>query len=262
MVRTEPVRESRPRLRFIAYAHAAWILIAGACGGAAHENTRAPETVNVPPRAAPAAAPEPVASDPLPSVKVKGLTGTLNKDDVHQTMDARKDALDACILESRRRLRWVSGEIRFAFTVDAAGHVADVHPVRSDIGHHVLEQCIATALANTVFPKPAGLANAEFDWGLIVDPAPGRLPDPIDVERLDKVLRKRTPDIYKKCEARRHRERFLVTAYVSRAGRVLSAGAVPTPPAAAEKLPCVLQELSDLRLPKQTHNGKVSFELR
>ncbi len=247
---------------------------AGACGGAS-KHTRSPRAAHAtapatartdapattPVQTSPAPEPAPTLAEPLRTVKIKGLTGTLNKDDVHQTMDARKDALDACIVESRRRVRWVSGEIRFAFTVDAQGHVTDVHPLRSDIGHHALEDCLARALANTVFPKPAGLATAEFDWGLIVDPVPGRMPEPIEPETLDKTLRKRTPDIYKKCEARRHRERFQVTAYISRGGRVLSAGAVPKPKKAAEKLPCVLEQLAELRLPKQKKNGKVSFEL-
>src|SRR5262245_53469583 len=84
------------------------------------------------PRPTVVAAPKQPAPEPppaRPSVTVKGLTGTLNKDDVHQTMDAKQPAFDACIGQSRRGLRWVSGAIRFAFRVDAEGQVQEVHAV-------------------------------------------------------------------------------------------------------------------------------------
>lgn len=195
------------------------------------------------------------------SVKIKGLTGTLNKDDVHQTMEARQPELDTCIAESRKRLRWISGAIRFAFKVDAEGVVEDVHAIESNIGHHALESCIHTVLAETIFPKPAGLATAEFDWGLTVVPAAARMPDVLEPEALDRVLHKRVPKILEHCEVRR-RERFTVTAYITTRGRVVSVGAVPKPARAAEKLECVLEELASLRMPKQPRQSKVTFELR
>jgi hypothetical protein len=194
-------------------------------------------------------------------VNIRGLTGTLNTDDVHQTMEARKAALDACIGESRRSLRWISGSIRFAFQVDAQGQVSEVHPTESDIGHGKLERCIGEAVAATVFPAPAGHATARFAWGMTVEPASGRQPEPLDVERLKTLLRKRVPALRKTCEVRR-RERFKVTAYVAPGGRVVSAGAVPMPPGAAEKLECVLAEVTAWKMPKVDRHSKVSFLLR
>jgi hypothetical protein len=43
---------------------------------------------------------------------------------------------------------------------------------------------------------------------------------------------------------------------------VLSAGAVPRPTAAAEKIECVLEELAELRLPRLKREAKVSFDLK
>lgn len=215
-------------------------------------------------RAAPvvqAAAPPPEPPRPKSTVRIKGLTGTLNKDDVHQTMEARQEALDACIVESRRRLRWVSGAIQFSFRVDAEGMVEDVHAIESDIGHHALESCIQAVLAQTQFPKPAGNATARFEWGLRVEPATARQPDPMDPEALDKVLKKHGGEIRETCELKR-RERFRITAYITRKGRVLSSGAVPKPTEAAEKLPCVLEELASLRMPRLKREAKVTFDLK
>jgi hypothetical protein len=211
--------------------------------------------VAVPKRAAPPPPP------PRPTVTVKGLTGTLNKDDVHQTMDAKQSEFDACIGQTRRGLRWISGAIRFAFRVDAEGLVQEVHPIESDIGHRNLEQCLTDTVAATIFPKPAGLATAQFTWGMTVEPVPGRPPDPLDAKIVERVLRKRRPEIWRECEIQR-RQRFAVTAYIARNGRILSAGAVPMPPKASEKLDCVLEEVASWRVRKVEHLGKVSFLLR
>ena len=194
-------------------------------------------------------------------VKVKGLTGTLNLDDVHQTMDAQRHALDACIGESRRTLRWVSGAIRFAFLVDAEGHVKDVHPIESSIGHNRLERCIGETLAATTFPAPAGQASARFTWGMTVEPSGGRPPDALDAKLVQPLLKRKKRDLLRTCEVRR-RERFQITAYIARGGRVLSAGAVPMPPKASERLDCVLEAIAHWPMPKVDRQAKVSFLLR
>lgn len=239
--------------------------VAGCASSAPVSKPAKPEVTAAPLVAAsepvPAPAPEPAPPPPTSSVRIKGLTGTLNKDDVHQTMEARQPELDACILESRRRIRLVSGTIRFSFKVDAEGRVEDVHPTESNIGHYPLESCILRVLTETVFPKPDGSASARFDWGLTVDPATARAPEPIDPEVLEKVLDKHADEIREECETLR-RERFTVTAYLNRKGRVITAGALAEPASAAEKLECVLEGLKKLRMPKQKREGKVTFSLR
>jgi len=195
------------------------------------------------------------------SVRIRGLTGTLNKDDVHQTMDARQNELNACIHESRRRLRLVSGTIQFSFKVNAQGAVEDVHPTETNIGHYALESCILRVLSETVFPKPDGNASARFDWGLTVEPATARAPEPIEDDVLEKVLDKNASELRETCETKR-RERFTVTAYINRRGKVVSCGALAEPADAIEKLECVLEGIKDWRMPKQKRDAKVTFVLR
>jgi hypothetical protein len=43
---------------------------------------------------------------------------------------------------------------------------------------------------------------------------------------------------------------------------VISAGAVTKPGPFEDKLPCLIEELSKLQLPKQKHLAKVQFDLR
>jgi hypothetical protein len=195
-------------------------------------------------------------------VKIKGLRGTLNTDDVYQTMDTRQPALEQCIAQSRRRLRWIHGAIKFGFKVAPDGSVEEVRTLESNIGHRVLESCLVAAVAATHFPEPDGDASANFEWGLRVEPASARVPDVLDPEVLDKTLKKHSPKILDACEVKRHKERFAITAYVTRRGKIVSAGAVARPAQAEEKVDCVLEGLAALKLPKLKKEAKVSFELR
>jgi hypothetical protein len=194
-------------------------------------------------------------------VAVSGLKGTLNKDDVHQTMDARQRALSACIQQSRRGSEWVGGALKFAFRVDSEGRVTHLRPLGAGLGHLGLERCITQVLQETQFPAPAGRATAEFTWGMNVEPARGAI---LKVERSRGVaasVRKHRRELWEQCELPR-RARYRVTAYVSTSGQILSAGATTKPGAAEDKLSCLIDELGKLHLPKQKRLAKVQFDVR
>ena len=238
----------------LAIASLVFITAAG-CGGSTVAVARPKPTAPAPP---PIAESEP---DPLPQVRVRGLTGTLNKDDVHQTMDARQEAFDQCIHEVRRRQAWVEGTIRFDFKVDGHGKVEAVSASSSTIGHRPLERCLTQVVSATEFPRPAGRATAQFSWDMHVEPA-YRPADPMDAGLLSRVLRKKARDVFRGCKVRRFRNRFQVTAYVGRRGRILAAGAIPNRPQPDEKVDCVIEEIRSWRLPKPKRLAKVSFRLR
>lgn len=200
-------------------------------------------------------------ASPPPQVKVRGLHGTLNGSDVNLTMDGRQAEFGRCIANSRRSLRWVSGSIQFSFKVDAEGRISDMRCVDSTIGHRVLEQCISGVVAETQFRKPSGGETARFDWQMSVEPASGRPAEELDAARLKPLLQRRTHELVRECELDRAHERFRITAYVDKRGRVLSAGAVASPAGAEDKLDCVLHEIRSWRLPHYAHPGKLSFEL-
>jgi hypothetical protein len=214
------------------------------------------------PSKAPVAGSATAIGEPHSNIKIKGLTGTLNKVDIHQTMEARQELFDACIADSRRRVRWVSGAIRFAFKVDAEGRIADVHPTTSDIGHRELEQCLTAAVAATQFPKPAGRASAEFGWGMSVESANGRPVETASPKIMASLVRKQVRELFGTCEIRRRRARFRITAYIAPGGRMLSAGVVPLPAKAEDKADCVLEQFAKWHMPKVKRSSKVSFELR
>jgi len=201
------------------------------------------------------------ATDAFANVDVSGIKGTLNKGDVHQTMEARQELFDACIRESRRSVRWVSGSIKYAFRVDGEGRIAELRPVTSTIGHRALEVCLTTAVMGTQFPKPAGRASAEFSWGMSVEPL-SRGFDDVSAKVLKRIARKNAKEVFRTCEIRRRRAKFRVTAYIAAGGRVLSAGAVPLPATADDKVDCVLEQFGEWHLPKLKRASKITFDLR
>jgi hypothetical protein len=194
-------------------------------------------------------------------VSVSGLKGTLNRDDVHQTMDTRKRALNSCVQQARRGAEFVSGPLQFAFKVDGQGHVIQVRPLGPSIGHFALEQCIVQVLTETQFPSPSGRATAEFTWGMNVEGGRGSKLKQARNRGIAASVRKHRRVLWERCEVPR-RARYRVTAYVSSSGQVISAGAVTKPGPYEEKLPCLIEELSKLQLPKQKQLAKVQFDLR
>ena len=199
---------------------------------------------------------------PHANIKVKGLTGTLNKGDVHQTMEGQQHLFDVCIRESRRSVRWVSGSIKYAFRVDGDGRITALRPVTSTIGHRALEQCLTAAVWSTQFPKPAGRAAAEFNWGMSVEPLTSRAYEDANPRVLKRIARKQARQLFGTCEIRRRRARFRVTAYINTNGRVMSSGAVPLPATAEDKVDCVLEQVQKWHLPKLKRASKITFDLR
>jgi len=237
-----------------------------ACGGTSQtvRPRAAPMAVTAPPVIAAPAEPGAEPSGARSSTRIRGIRGTLNHDDIHQTMDARRDALSACIDVRQRRMRWLDGKMRFKFKVDAEGKPLHVRTVGSDVGHGDLEACLLSVLAETQFPVPAGRTTTrDFAWEMSVDPA-HRPADVLDPKVVEKVRRKKTRDVYKECELRRFRNRYTVTLYVGPGGRVISEGGFVTRGGkrAQEGLECVLQELHRWRFARVKRRSKVTFRLR
>jgi hypothetical protein len=201
------------------------------------------------------------APDPHAFIDVKGLKGTLNKDDVHQTMDARQRDFDQCINQARRTVQWVSGSLKFAFKVDGQGRVAELKPTQVTIGHRELEQCLTQVVAQTQFPKPAGRATAEFSWGMSIDPVSKQPFNTLRASAVSSLVRKHKRELLHDCEVPR-RARFRITAYVSTAGNLMSLGGAASNAAADSHFNCVLEQVSKWHLAKQKRIGKLSFELR
>ncbi len=204
-----------------------------------------------------------IASDENASsdMTTTGITGSLNRGDVHQVMETRTDALMQCVAKRPRRLRWVGGRIDFRIKVGRCGEVLEVRPTRSTVGYRGLELCLIEVMARTRMPPPEGRLDTDLEWGMNVEPQFGREPEPMDPADLKDALKAYAAETYETCEVQR-RTRFEVTAYVGRRGRVLSASAVPNTSRADDKLDCVLEQIEKWQLPSTKRRSKVMFTLR
>lgn len=194
---------------------------------------------------------------------VAGLTGSLSPYEVREALEPRSEDFGACFARASRRLRALGGRIQLAFHVDAEGRVETVRAADSTIGHRAVERCVLDVAAATQFPRPQG-GEADFSWPLEMDSASE--PATWDPSRIDGVVRRLGPRVLETCVAEgAERPAFQVTTYVSRSGRVVSAGAVmlgAPDETSDESLDCVASQVRRWRMPRATRSAKVTFELR
>jgi hypothetical protein len=236
-----------------------FLVLTGGCGGAS-KPTALKTNPKESPRYHPIAVEAPTAKRSA-GMKVTGITGSLNRGDVHQTIEKYYDALLQCVAQRPRRLGWVAGRIDFHFKVGPAGQVVEINPTASTIGYHKLELCLKDVVAHISFPAPSGGDKTEFDWGMDVDPLSGQPVADLEPERIEKSLARYVADTYDTCEVPQ-RTRFEVTAYLGPQGNVLAAGTIPKDKKARDKVACMLEEMAGWRLSRPKKRSKVSFTLK
>jgi hypothetical protein len=195
-------------------------------------------------------------------VAVRGIEGSMSSYDVRMTMEKRAVEFGACHEPRARRVPRLSGNIEFAIRVLADGNVSEVLVRNSDVGDRQLERCLVQVIQGTPFPRPNG-GDANVSWNMILAPGrPGKDPEQWEVDRIERVLAKNAPDLLEACEVP-NRGSFLMTAYVNRRGKVITAGVSSRGDEAPELLDCLAQGLRSWRMPKarKTPLAKVSFPL-
>lgn len=192
---------------------------------------------------------------------VRGITGSFNRGDVHDIMDARRNALLDCVDRRPRHLRFVNGVIAFHFVVGSKGQVLDVYPSRSDVGCFELEQCLADVVAQTRFMPPRGRLQTELDWDMRVEKDWEFDLEPLPPRKIRQAMKRYSADIYQFCDVKR-RLRFVVTAYVDQEGQVLSSGLIPNRRVEIDQIECMANEINQWQVPKPKTISKVTFKLR
>ena len=87
---------------------------------------------------------------------------------------------------------------------------------------------------------------------------PSREPTTWDPSRVARVVRRRARRARNRCEIA---EDVQVTAYVSRRGRVVSAGAATTTEEDAARLDCIAEQVRRWPMPRAARLAKVTFDL-
>ncbi len=192
-------------------------------------------------------------------MEADGLTGSLSSIAVRSALTPRTRDFSQCFVGHSRRVRGLGGRIEFFFRVGPDGNVQEVRPTHSTLGHRAVERCLMNVAYTTQFARPDGGGSATFTWPLEMDAA--RQPVTLDYEQVQRVVRRNASAVLRECRPRGSDASYEVTTYVSRGGRVVSAGAVSTD-AQAEELDCVVREVRRWRMPRpRAHQAKTTFEL-
>ena len=219
--------------------------------------------------------PKPVVQQPQPTqeeraeraearVAVRGIEGTLSNYDVRFTMEKRGAEFGACHEPRARRMPRLAGNIEFAIRVSPEGAVSQVHVRNSDLGDRTLERCFSEVILGTPFPRPNG-GEANVTWNMMLGPLrPGKDPEQWEVERIERVLVKQVPELRESCSVPSDGS-YLITAYVNKRGRVVTAGVSAPNGGDGESatLDCLAQGLRSWKMPKPKKSplAKVSFPL-
>jgi TonB family protein len=112
------------------------------------------------------------AEDGSPEMTVEGEEGTLNATDVDGALHEHFGELRDCYRQGRRTggLR-AFGQVVLRFFVDGRGEVTDVAIIKSSIGNHAVERCLADIGLGVVFERPAGNKPTTFDYPVEFRPA-------------------------------------------------------------------------------------------
>jgi hypothetical protein len=215
-----------------------------------------------PPKVAPVVAPPP----PPPPHRAMGVSSELGQIDeaaTIKTFDRVRPALMKCYTTGLDRLEYLAGDVKFFMRVKADGHVHWVFMQQSSIGDRATEKCMLDVLTATQWPLPEG-GEAEVHQGLGFDAPQGvRPPTSWSTDRVAAALGKHAKD-FAACKGGESGS-FNVTAYVAKkgaAGRVLAAGGAASTTLAADKIDCLLDVVTAMKLPSPgSYPAKVSFSL-
>ncbi|MFT3921346.1 MAG: AgmX/PglI C-terminal domain-containing protein [Myxococcales bacterium] len=195
-------------------------------------------------------------------VAVRGIEGTLSNYDVRYTMEKRGAEFGACHEPRARRMPRLAGNIEFAIKVTPEGAVSQVQVRNSDVGDRALERCFVDVISSTPFPRPNG-GEANVTWSMILGPLrPGKDPELWEQQRIERVLAKEAPELRESCAVPTDGS-YLITAWVNKRGRVVTAGVSAPNGSEPATLDCLAQGLRSWKMPKPRKNtlAKISFPL-
>lgn len=190
---------------------------------------------------------------------VSGLRGTLSPHEARNALLPRWSELTRCFARGSMGFEHLGGQLRMFIRVTGSGRVVSAHPEDSTVGDRDVERCVRRVILSTRFPRTHGGGEAEVHYALSVDPPESvREPTTWSPERVARVVRRRGARARSACNAG---STIQVTAYVSRRGRVLRAGAASVEEADDETLDCIASRVRRWRMPSGRRISKVTFEL-
>lgn len=201
-----------------------------------------------------AGSPEPV--DPGPS-SVEGEIGGMDEYAMVETFNQLQNELARCVEQGSARIDRLGGQAKVALRVRRDGSTRWAYLQESTLGDRETERCVLDLVRRQRWPRPLsgeGLAETNFEV------EPREEPPELDPRRLGRGVSHARSDS-RRCR-RGVRGAFRATVYLTRDGRVMSAGVAPPSEEGESVADCVVEAIENTRFGKVGHKiAKVSFEL-
>ncbi|MCC6749425.1 MAG: AgmX/PglI C-terminal domain-containing protein [Deltaproteobacteria bacterium] len=206
-----------------------------------------------PPKALPKAAPD-------DGLHLKGGLGTLDQSTVEERLKEHQQEFVECFQRGLRESAYLGGAVTFKLRVGPAGAVKSVLLSESTLGSRPVEQCLLGVVSTLVFPRPKG-GDAEFTYPLSF---PSReqilIWDPGMVQKELKRQRRMLLARARGAGALALPKGLMLTFYVDRRGRAVSAGLAAPTPFAEDLAERLLQNLKKLKfIAPQGSLAKVTY---
>lgn len=184
--------------------------------------------------------------------------GGMNEEKVSRVFKNVQPDLATCLMKGYERVEFLGGEVRFLVNVNLSGRAESAFIEGSDLGDYETERCMLNHLADQKWPKPVGGKIGPARSSIAFD-APSDVRPPVQWESGD--VREALARGSSSLQACGEGGPFVITAYVSTAGSVLSAGVAYSDAAGDEAAACLVKAVRSLKFPSPgSWPAKVSFE--
>lgn len=184
--------------------------------------------------------------------------GGLNEEKVARVFKNVQPALADCLMKGYDRVEFLGGEVRFLVNVNLSGRAESAFIESSNLGDYETERCMLRELSSQKWPKPVGGRIGPARNSIAFDP-PSDVRAPVQWSSDD--VRSALAQGSEQLRACGGHGPFVITAYVSTNGSVLSVGVAHADPHGEAAAECLLQAVRSLKFPSPgSWPAKVSFE--
>lgn len=196
-------------------------------------------------------------------MQVEGTLGQLDQVSIQEGLTPRMAPVTACFNRRVARKPYLGGQVDLSFRVARDGALKTLSMTASSVGDYAVEQCIRQEMRKASFSRPRG-GEAEFTYSLTFQGRysplvwdPGMVKDEIN-KNLEELLTKK--EGRKKKTTLSAPRGLVVTFYVNRRGRVITAGLVAEEPIDEEFAAAFIENLKRVEFvdPQQRY-AKVTY---
>ncbi len=198
--------------------------------------------------------------DPDDGLEMMQQCGGMNENKINRAVRRVQGELGECLMAGYEDVELLGGDVQFLIEINSKGRAQAVYVEKSDLGSHLVEQCMVDALKAKKWPKPVGSTLGVAHTAMGFSP-PEDLRAPIAWTAADvrSHLKKQEAQF---AECGTEGGPFEFTAYIDASGKVMSAGVAHVDAGGNDVSECLLAKIEESRFPSPgSYPAKVQFAL-